>query len=607
MSAARGRRVHFAAAEDIPASDAAVPSIGPVVFTAQLSGSEHVVDLSDLPCPRLVRGLAEALSRTAGDEGTQRTPRTVNMIAGRVRGFVKFVAATNADVAGSIGLADVTPQLLDSYEHKLIERYGQNSKLPYATMVDLIRLLKETLALNPGIFSSNMQARLGFSTTAAKYVMNPLDAYPVPVFEALQAKAMDDVRDIRDRILHGERLANAGRDPEAGGWTVENALWFIARHGPLTSEDLRRPGMADRFSRIGGINYLNNMLFLTIADLVPFQVLLTCLTGIEPECLRQLRADCLVNPARGYVSIAYVKRRAHGHSHRTVRVSDGGALYHPGGVLRLLIRLTARAREILSTDQIWVEGNYQGLRASFARQRTMSQIFDVWLARHRLDRMKERGGEPVRLDLRRLRKTYKSFRYIRSGGVLDDFAEGHTKQVAASHYANVEAHRELHETAVEDGLQEALDVALAPPVVLDCDGTRLDSGAAQLEPDEVRAALSGESDVFLASCRDFYASPYATKKGGGCPVAMWGCLECPNAVFTTRHLPSILTFLDFTEQQREELSVPEWKARYGLAWERIVHGLRPRFTIEQISTAQTIAEVGNLLLKLPVQFLEHSL
>src|SRR5450756_3206814 len=66
-------------------------------------------------------------------------------------------------------------------------------------------------------------------------------AYPLSVFEALQAKAMDDVREIRERILHGERLANAGRDPEAGGWTMENALWFIARHGPLTSEDLRRP------------------------------------------------------------------------------------------------------------------------------------------------------------------------------------------------------------------------------------------------------------------------------------------------------------------------------------------------------------------------------
>jgi hypothetical protein len=78
-------------------------------------------------------------------------------------------------------------------------------------------------------------------------------------------------------------------------------------------------------------------------------------------------------------------------------------------------------------------------------------------------------------------------------------------------------------------------------------------------------------------------------------------------VFTTRHLPSILTFLDFTEQKRDELPVPEWKARYGLAWERIVHGIRPRFTDDQVATAQAIAEAGNPRLKLPVHFLAHSL
>jgi hypothetical protein len=573
----------------------------------QLSGTDHLIDLSDLPCPRLVRGLAEALSHTAGDGGTQRTPRTVDMITGRIRRFVRFAAATNADAADALSLADITPQMLDAYEHKLMADYGQKSKVPYASMVDVIRLLKEAHALNPGVFSSDMQARLGFSTTTARPVMNPLDAYPLPVFEAMQAKATDDVRAIRDRILHGERVANAGRDPETGGWTLENTLWYMARHGPLTSDDQRRPGMANRFNRLGGIIHLNTMLFLTIPDLVPFQVLLTCQTGLEPECLRQLRADCLVNPARGFVSIAYDKRRAHGQSHKTRRVSDGGALHHPGGLLRLALRLTERARKALGTDQLWVVGTYQGLREAFGKPLTMSQSFDAWLARHRLDRMTDRGGEPVRLDLRRLRKTYKSIRYLRSGGMLDDFTEGHTKQIAADHYANIEAHRELHESAVEDGLREALDVALAPPVVLDGDGMRLDCGPGQLEPDEVRAALSGDNDVFLASCKDFYASPYATKKGAGCPAAVWGCLECPNAVFTTRHLPSILTFLDFTEQKRDELPVPEWKARYGLAWERIVHGIRPRFTDDQVATAQAIAEAGNPRLKLPVHFLAHSL
>jgi hypothetical protein len=68
----------------------------------------------------------------------------------------------------------------------------------------------------------------------------------------------------------------------------------------------------------------------------------------------------------------------------------------------------------------------------------------------------------------------------------------------------------------------------------------LDDGSGDLTPAQVKATLSGNDDVRLASCRDFYRSPFALKPGTGCPVAVWGCLECPNAVFATRHLPSIL-------------------------------------------------------------------
>ncbi|WP_190816362.1 hypothetical protein [Saccharopolyspora pogona] len=44
-------------------------------------------------------------------------------------------------------------------------------------------------------------------------------------------------------------------------------------------------------------------------------------------------------------------------------------------------------------------------------------------------------------------------------------------------------------------------------------------------------------------------------------MAIWGCLECSNAVYTTRHLPSLLAFTGFLDAQREELSEAEWRAR----------------------------------------------
>jgi hypothetical protein len=524
----------------------------------------------------------------------------------RIRRFVTFVGAADPQAAAQFSLRHLTPQLLDAYEHMLLASYGEHSPQPYAVMVDVIRLLKEAHRQNPGVFGMEMQARLGFSTTTARRVHRTLDAYPLEVFEAIEAKAAEDVRAIRDRILDGERLARAGQDSWAVGLTLEGVLWRIAQRGPLTSADLQRPPpLPYRIIRLGGIRRLNSMLFLTRADLVPFLVLLACQTGLEPECIRGLHADCLINPARGFVSIAYVKKRAHGQSSKTLRVADGGALHYPGGVIRLAQRLTHRGRQLLGTDRLWVEVTDAGLAESFRETRTMTHLYRDWMARHGLQSMTDRGGRPVQIDLRRLRKTVKSQRYRRSGGVLDDFTDGHTKEVAAGHYANIDAHRELHETAVENGLREALEVALAPPVVLDEDGARLDGGDGPLAPAEVQAALSGHNDVFLASCKNFYDSPYAARKGDGCPVALWGCLECPNAVFTTRHLPSILSFLAFTEEQRDELPAAEWTARYGLAWERIVHGIRPKFTREQVTTAQAIAEAGEPRLRLPAQFLAY--
>jgi hypothetical protein len=309
-----------------------------------------------------------------------------------------------------------------------------------------------------------------------------------------------------------------------------------------------------------------------------------------------LQADCLVNPARGFVSIRYVKRRAGARAAKTLRVSDGGALHHPGALIRLIQRLTRRARQQADTTALWVHA-CRGVHPSFAGLNHLHRHIVGWSARHGLDRLLN-AASPSGLDLRRLRKTHKSQQYLKASGVLVDFTKGHSKEVAAGHYADIPAHREVHDQAVEAGLHEALAVALAPPVVLDDDGTRLDDGAEQLPPPQAHDSLTGASDVFLASCRDFYHTPFTTA-GKPCPVPLWGCLECPNAVFTTRHLPQLLTFLDFMHRQRDELIPQEWNLRYGLACQRVTAGVIDRFSPQQIRLARAVAEAGDVRLLLP--------
>ena len=145
-----------------------------------------------------------------------------------------------------------------------------------------------------------------------------------------------------------------------------------------------------------------------------------------------------------------------------MRVRGGNAVT-PAGLIQLAIRLTQPARDHAASTALWVGAGDDGLRAYFDQGHQMNTQVQAWMARHRLDQQTDYGGGQVRLDLRRLRKTVKSGKYLAAGGVLDDFTAGHSRPVAASRYASIGAHREIHERAVEAGLEQALAVALPPP------------------------------------------------------------------------------------------------------------------------------------------------
>jgi hypothetical protein len=609
----RGRRVRFPSAGVVSEAPESVPALGPIVFVLTFEGVERTIDLSDLACPRLVRPLAAALADIGGDDATVRrwSPGFQQMVR-HLRTFVTYAAASTPAGAAELDLAGMTPVLLDGFEADLSARHGHGTKLVQAFMSTVVRLLRLACEQHPQAFSAAMAGRLGYITSTPRGAATPLDAYPEPVLEAIQAAAVADVRKIRDRVHAGWRMATAGADPRVAGWSRrENVLWHISVHGPLTGPQSRHVRAVQKAP--GGIRALNAELFLTPQDLVPLLVALICCTGLEPECAKDLRADCLSSPARGFVTIAYDKKRARPHTAKTMRVRDGASVRTPGGLLRLAARLSAHARQTIGSDALWVgvrEGG--GLRAFFDTGHETGHFLPMWMATHGLDGLTDHGGRPVSLDLRRLRKSYKSRHYQRVGGVLDDFTAGHTKQVAAAHYADIGAHREIHDQAVEAGLRQALAVALPPPVVADqITGEPLAptvTVAQPLTPIQAAAAISSQADVFLASCTDFNSSPFARSQGSPCPVPVWGCLECPNAVFTERHLPSLLSFADFLQTQREVLPAPSWDARHGLGHERLTAGILPAFSQAQLEHARSVAADGSddaLPAALPTRLLEQ--
>jgi len=160
------------------------------------------------------------------------------------------------------------------------------------------------------------------------------------------------------------------------------------------------------------------------------------------------------------------------------------------------------------------------------------------------------------------------------------FAVGHTPEVAARHYADIPALRPLHEATVADAFRKAVNSARAPPAPPAPQEAARRTGPTQAsaipEGCDPIALLDGEQDVWFAGCAGFYASPHGSA-GDPCPMPFWGCLECSNAVITTRKLPAILSFLDFIEDQRRALHAGDWAVKFGRAHARITADVLPAF------------------------------
>src|SRR3546814_13324643 len=103
------------------------------------------------------------------------------------------------------------------------------------------------------------------------------------------------------------------------------------------------------------------------------------------------------------------------------------------------------------------------------------------------------------------------------------FAVGHSREVAARHYADLPSLRPLHETAVAAAFRAA--VAAAMPTVLPPTAEQaLRKAPDQAEPlATVGQLLDGEPDVWLAACAGFHHSPFAAD-GSPCAPPSWRAL-----------------------------------------------------------------------------------
>lgn len=141
-------------------------------------------------------------------------------------------------------------------------------------------------------------------------------------------------------------LAAAGADPASGGWRDEaNLAWLLDRHGPHSATMFAaRIGFeewrAAKATR-GTLPGLHEALFPTNDVALAFRILVGLQTGICPEDVADLKADCVEWIGAGEARISWFKARGDGRQNQ-VFASRGP--WSPGRLIERWLTFSRRAR-----------------------------------------------------------------------------------------------------------------------------------------------------------------------------------------------------------------------------------------------------------------------
>lgn len=536
-------------------------------------GEEWTWTFADVKEPGIARDLATHFGPIAADyfDGVSRS--RVQQCDAVWRKFCRHLREQSPDHRIK-GLKSVTAGDIDAYD--LPGRYN--------SLADIINVMRAINEVASYVFSTDTRARLNYISKHQAKISKPREPLPDFLCKQLRMKCGERIIQARDRVFDGlkyyEHLQTRG-DLNAS----ETIYLQMAQGSKYTSREksiIRYAG--NKYS------YWNEVIASvapTINDAISFIFALGLRVEMPIECIHELRRDCLKNASRGYVDIEYMKGRGGQSAIRKVeRVRDGG-LNTPGGIVRLALTLTEHAAMQASTydlkcaEMLWVCAHQRGKKPFRTAAFWSHQITQFIGSLNLIDD----AGQPVlAVDSTRLRKTVKVERYRRYGGHLGRFASDHTKAIAVRHYANVEALEEEHKTSVAHAQDRLYQGAMEPLVLTPTEETELPD---ESDPQDtlIKAVLDGGSDTWLASCLDFWNSPFGAADDGGCQDPFTLCLHCRNAVFTARKLPAVLSYLAWLEERMPIMSLEQWNSLHRRDHVRIASQIVAKFPSDVIADA----------------------
>jgi hypothetical protein len=337
----------------------------------------------------------------------------------------------------------------------------------------------------------------------------------------------------------------------------------------------------------------------------------TCLSlrlGIESECLDTLKVGEVKPSEDGTVMhVTYRRRRVRKRQGRS-RTTDPidpppageklaeqiGSFGTAGGLLALMLR-RAQLRGKLLGDRLW-------------SRRIDAKDF-AWYTGILAGRgLRCDYGRELKIDRTKFRVTYKTAKNVKSRGMLPLVADDNTPAVRARHYDGSERMKPLYEQAIEDAALEALAYAQQGPKIVDLPSNADDEAVSatsdelDIPVEQIKAALTGETDVWLSSCRDFYNSPFDAP-GRPCSKAFFKCLGCGNALVTRRNLPRVIRFLGHIEEKRAEMSELDWRLKFSKTHASILTEILPRFPPAIVAEARIVAQGTDGAIHIPPELL----
>ena len=580
------------------AEEPAGPSGDPLVSFHGEDGRQAVFDFAGLPLPGWHQALAGGLAERTGPAGGLRTLASADSCWAVMKRLVRFLASLPDAPVSPGGLTRDYMEAFLRHRSAAMDRHSAWGEVRQAGWL---------LASLPGEYRVGQDV-LDFAFQRVEGLAVPVrTGYSDSELCQVITAARSDVARVRDRIRAAHALAaRAQQDPGRLDASQRLEAETIAR--VVATGEVPWPGRDRVRSWLARLE-MAGQLFVTRADMWPLMVLLVALTGRSPDALKELPAEHRVLENAAVELVLVKRRRGPGRWQETVTWEigpPGRELHHPGGFYLLLHELMAASRTFSGSPLVWsVWLNASGDGAAehvnpFARNLNMPILKPGWdTARGLIGD----DGQPLRVELRRVKTSIEVRRTRRLGGHLPSAARTNTMPVLFRNYLRGDpAVRDWAEQVVGDALADAEKQALAAharamrnagggPVVAGVCGRPFRAGMQGADGQDL---AGGRAEAPWNTCSDPQAHPATGKP---CQVSFLDCFHCGNCVITTDHLPRLVALAEALASRRRQLAEDEWWQRYGPAWAAIRHDILPRFTPAQIRQA-TAAAPGDALLDL---------